>query len=620
LGALAVGLLVLLLVWHRPDLASSAARMKTPQYVGVYVWWAMLGCLGITAGLIVLCPWWASDEMSAALRVLRRGTRPRWFPPLVGLAMLVCAGTGIPRLNQSLWDDEELCVRYSIWGRFDPLDSPAGERSFKPIGWRETVYGYPKGPNNHNLQSIASRAGLETWRVFSGRTFPFPEWPMRVPTLLAGMCSVAGVALLVDECGFPLAGVLAAFLLALHPWHLRYGTEVRGYVFAMALFSFLSLFWLRAMRFGAWKWWALFGAAQVALIYAYPSTLITVAMLNVLTIPLFLSMRESAQPFVIQGGRWFFVNSVSAMALLVLMLPLLPQTQVYLDLQRHVALGWPFVRNALSFFLAGVPWTKESFPDPLYPNLWLHAVNHPYLFYPACVAAALLLLAGIFAFAKKGAKTSVLALVTIASPIVVFLASRMKGVIIYESYVNFVLPGVVALVAVGIVALAELVGKRLQSRLLAPVVTGLAVVVFIAGTWRSTAWLMTHPLQPIKESVILTRGSLDPKNTKKVLTASFCIPPYLYDAGMIRLDSVAEMIALMKRADAEKMPLFLNIGMPWAARDYSPQMWKLFTDRRLFDAPEQLRGFEPGLDRLVARYRPGSAEVVDFSAIQNDAR
>ncbi len=53
---------------------------------------------------------------------------------------------------------------------------------------------------------------------------------MRVPTLLVGMLSVAAVAWLLLECGFPLAGAIAAFLLALHPWHLRYATEARGYI------------------------------------------------------------------------------------------------------------------------------------------------------------------------------------------------------------------------------------------------------------------------------------------------------------------------------------------------------------------------------------------------------
>ena len=102
-------------------------------------------------------------------------------------------------------------------------------------------------------------------------------------------------------------------------------------------------------------------------------------------------------------------------------------------------------------------------------------------------------------------------------------------------------------------------------------------------------WIVQNPLQQIRESVIYCRGTLDPSTAaqKAVRTASFCIPPYLYDAHMERLDSAGAFIAALQRADEEGVPLLLNIGMPWAARQYSPQMWSLFTNRELFEEPVQ---------------------------------
>jgi hypothetical protein len=128
-------------------------------------------------------------------------------------------------------------------------------------------------------------------------------------------------------------------------------------------------------------------------------------------------------------------------------------------------------------------------------------------------------------------------------------------------------------------------------------------------------------LQQIRESVVYCRGTLDPAaGRNRVRTASFCIPPYLYDAHMERWDSAGEFVAALRRADTEGVPLYLNIGMPWAAREYSPQMWELFNSRALFEEPVRLRGFEPSLDRLVAKYKPGSARVFDFSSYQSAER
>ncbi|MFZ0708773.1 MAG: hypothetical protein WAM53_01930 [Terrimicrobiaceae bacterium] len=83
---------------------------------------------------------------------------------------------------------------------------------------------------------------------------------------------------------------------------------------------------------------------------------------------------------------------------------------------------------------------------------------------------------------------------------------------------------------------------------------------------------------------------------------------------MERLDSVGAFIAALRRADEDRVPLLLNVGMPWAARKYSPQMWSLFTSRELFEEPLRLRGFEPSLDN----YKPNSAKGFDFTPYRNE--
>jgi hypothetical protein len=89
---------------------------------------------------------------------------------------------------------------------------------------------------------------------------------------------------------------------------------------------------------------------------------------------------------------------------------------------------------------------------------------------------------------------------------------------------------------------------------------------------------------------------------------------------MIRLDSTVEFVEFLKKADEEGRPLFINLGMPWAAEEYSPGMWALVTDSTLFEAPTAFRGWDPGLDRLVFKYKPGSSRDYDFSKVIQKSR
>ena len=80
----------------------------------------------------------------------------------------------LPRMNQGFWDDEELNVRTTLYGRFK-LDKKSGEVEFKRFDWLETVYGY-KTPNNHTLFSIVSRICEDAWNsIAKPRGFPLVE-------------------------------------------------------------------------------------------------------------------------------------------------------------------------------------------------------------------------------------------------------------------------------------------------------------------------------------------------------------------------------------------------------------------------------------------------------------
>lgn len=617
LGLIGAALAVWLLLADKPWSVPPDTRLKIRHLVTIYTWWGGLFAAGVTAVLALLCPWWAAGRPDA--RPEPNHPAPRWFWPLVLCAMLLCAILAFPRLDHSLWDDEELCVRDSLAGRFR-VDEKSGRPRFLALKWQETLFGYDT-PNNHVLHSLFSRASNEAARTLSGPgELPFSEPALRLPAYIFGILAVGALGWFLLDAGFPAAGATAAFLLALHPWHLRYASEARGYSLIMLLVSVLFVCWRRALTRGAWKWWAAWGAVQFALLFTYPGMLFLLVLMNLLTLPVLALSRESAGPFRLQSGRWFFVNACAAAVTVILMLPLVPQARIYFDHEssRQIELGWHWMRSALSFLLAGVPWAGS----PGHVALSQLASAHPWILAGFILSLLGLVTAGAVIFSSRGGLHAGVAALIILTPVLTILLSRARKMMIYESYIIYALPGLAALAAVGATAAALRLARLPGGRITAPGFCAAFLLFYAASTHAFRSWIITHPLQQIRESVLACRPALDPDHPRQqeILTASFCIPPYLYDAHMIRADSADEFIALLATADRTGKTLYVNIGMPWAAEEYSPRMWAMFRDERLFGDRREFLGLDAGLNRIVARYKSGSAAGYDFSALRGPER
>ena len=111
----------------------------------------------------------------------------------------------------------------------------------------------------------------------------------------------------------PKSGVVAAFLLAIHPWNIRYASEARGYSLLILLVPLLFVFWRRAMVSGQWKYWAAFALTEFSLVYCYPGSAFILVVLNPITVGLFVAGPECAEPRFAHAGRWFCVNVLAAM-------------------------------------------------------------------------------------------------------------------------------------------------------------------------------------------------------------------------------------------------------------------------------------------------------------------
>lgn len=572
-------------------------------YVKIYSWWGAAIALGGTLLLLVTARLWTHPwqtlTMPAALS-------PRWFWPLVAIAMLLAAGMGSMRLGQDLWDDERTTLQRFVQGNYKPNDD--GTVRFREFGFGRTLHDYYV-PNNHVLHSVLARASVSMWRVFrSPDGLPFSETALRLPAFLFGIASVAALALLLKELGFARAGVIGAFLLAIHPWHIRYASEARGYALVLCLLPLLIVCWIRALRSGAWKWWIAVAGLQFCLLYSYPATVYPVAAINAATLVLILAGIPGIAPRAVLFARWLVPCFVAALTFVWLFLPCVPQLQLYLATERaQGTMGDWWLRDFYSHLFAGCSWFKSHDLNSPRPELYAMLTMHPRTGWILVWAALVLGMAGTLRLALRGIIPSLVAALLLLPAAASYWVALRGGSFLHEWYLIYLLPGVVAVVALGLDGTGMPWQKSKWSTLVPIAATVLFATGYISLTSKARNWLLTRPLQPMRESVALTRPSIMPnyEGYRDVVTASFNTPPYIYDPHVVVLRSPAELIALMKDCAANSKPLYLNVGNPSAAAVHHPQMFAMLNDPSQFEIIAELPGFDPTLDRIVARQVAG---------------
>lgn len=619
LAALGAVLLAYLLFAGKPWSVSvpEGRNWKLSQYVTVYFWIAAAVNLVLVVLLAATARWW-SHPWGGEGGGVREARLPRWFWPLVCGAMVLTAVMGWPRLGQSIWHDEAYPIRRTIVGVYK--EQKDGTLKLDPVTWQETLF-YFKKPT-HVLHSVICRVFNDTWRLIARpQGLPFSETAVRLPTWLAGIASVAALALLVARLGFPSAGVIAAFLFALHPWFIRYATEARSYAFVLGLVPLVLLFFLRALDDRRWRWWIAFGASQFLLMYFYPTCLYLLGVLN-LCAPLAIWWKYGKSPVAVGVGvRWLVVNVFAGMAFLQMMLPIVPQLLRYLkhDVPGIGEVDYHWMQNFLAHLLAGVPWSYTLRYDTIYLELFPWAVNHPGLFVGIVALALGFFIVGIRRLLAGDRLAALMVLPMLLPAVLCYAQVRASSGHIYEWYVIFILPGVVALVAIGLDDL--LASARSHSAR----VTALAAVVVLlsAYAWWTTPQrhrLLAGGVQPNRESVLLTRPTLDPFDPRQndILTATFWGEPDPYDPNMRHFHSLSEFAALIQEADAKNKSLFINLGYLVTVEGEHPNKYAFLKNPRFFEDLGLLQGYEPIMSRQVFRYRPGSAAGFDFSSIPPD--
>jgi hypothetical protein len=578
--------------------------LRTVDFVRSYGWWAAAANAGLAALLLATLRLWHRGGATPCVGSLAppAGGVPRWLVALLAAAVLAGGTLAAPRLTHGLWGDETFAVRHAIGGQYR-VDAE-GTVHFEAPRWRDTLHHYRK-PYNHVPFSALARLSQEAWAAVARPDTGFVnEVAVRLPAFLAGLASVAVAGLFLWRIGLPVAGAGAAWLLALHPWHLQYTSEARGYAQLMLLVSLVPWLLVRALHHGSWPRWLAFGAAQLLLLWTNPGALAVLVVANAVAVVALLRLHRGTALLAQQAGRWLVTNVAAAMAFFHVMAPNLAQLDRYLRGFEGMGLRLErFVPDLLSHLWLGTPFGNASFA-PHHASLANLFELHPALLGIAAALASIAVTLGFARLLAAGAPGAWVAWILLLPGPLALLSAWVNGHYLYVWYLIFALPGVVMLLAVGLTSLFDWLPRAPARTALAAATLALYLAFFSWATSDQRENLRTRALWPIRDSVLVTRPTLDPRapEQRRILTASFESRPPYYDPWHHGIDTVEELQALIARADEEGLPLFLNLGPARRGSTARPALRAFFEESGLFEEVAVLHGIEPKATRYVHRY------------------
>lgn len=582
--------------WHDgvQERAAAGKVIRSKDYAATWGWLAAAINLVLVGGVLGTMRWWWRSAAEGAIHP----SPPRSRAWLAGVLMLVLAAGWLaaPRLHHSLWDDELFMVRWFVHGTWH--EAPSGQMKFAKARWSETFFGY-RMPTNHVLQTVLSRVSVSVWRSLADEprnAFP-SEVALRIPSFVAALAAVPAMALLVARLGGPGAGLLAALLLVLHPWFLRYTAEARGYGFVLLWVPVYLWLWINAFERGAWRDFAALGVAQLLLLWTWPGLLTLVATANgILTLALgWRSTREASV------GLWrlVVVGVLGSAAFLQLMMPMWPQLQNYLVRSHKGFMGADWLRNAGSHLWAGMPWGGAD-TDIAFPELALRFAAQAEVVTALLATSLLAMVVGAWRLARRGGTTTwLLPLLLLPGPFSWLLAS-VRNEYLFVWYSLFVLPLGLILLALGLSAGWEQRGALRRVGLVVALTFSLGFA-WLTDPARTT--LRARSLNPHRESVLATRPSLDPSDLRQqgIITLSLSRLSRDYDPRGIEIDDLRSLQRWMTRARRDGSALFVNLGWLRQADRRSPEVMALLRNPDLFEA-QVFPGFQRGYSRFVYRY------------------
>lgn len=580
------------------------------EIVAISMFWGIalngLLCLALAATARI---WLRPLEEPIPLAPARPIGRRVWL----GLLLLAALAGALrwPLAGRSLWWDEGWSIDRVIVGQALPRAEDPDRLEHEPPAWSHVLWRYGK-PTNHVPYNLLARASVDLERRFSGReSWQFSDRAFRLPALLASMLSVLLLGVFVWRLGFPGAALAAAALLAIHPWHLRYGAEGRAYALSSAMAIGAALLLQEALRRGRFRHWLAYGSGLALLMWIQPAHVylaVTFSLAAVVGIASSPAGRRDRTTLLL---RFTIVNLLAVMAFIALCAPLISQAMDWSDVwQTGDTVTRGVLRRSWVWATLGVPLraAAESIAHDPFPSFTAWSESAPWLSPLVFVVLPLLALGGLTrALLRPGSARWPLAALVLAAPLIV-LVSWSNRMYFYPRFVIYAAATLAALVAIAVEGALVLAASPLRKRLrrrMAPIGLFLLVAGFQWLVWPQTQLLLTRPYSPMRDLVERLRLETDgpPSGTLRAGYGLGGGMPRIYDPWIRHVDGAQEILALEQEARAAHKPLYVFYGYPHQNGAKRPDGIALLLDAERYEEIARFQGIEPQFTYRLFRHR-----------------
>lgn len=577
----------------------------------------LIGFAHLVLGIALLAThrWWLGrgEEEPLTMEVspfepVKKAGAVWWW--VLALLLIGAFAERLPRMTLSFWGDESLCINGYVAGHVKPLknDNPQGPLRYVRTPWESTVFSDDGGGNNHFLYSILSRPLLETWRDWTDQPKgAFSEPLLRFWPLVFGIASLGAMAGLMRRLGLLWTGLLATALLALHPWHLRFSAEARGY--SLMLFFFIAALWawVNALERGRWRDWVLVAVCQFFALYSWKGVVYPIAVLNAVAV-LAITLAKGGGSKTVTLGRWLVCNGVSGAVFIALVGAAQIQTQQMLPRiakMGNLPVDWPWVRNLLADTVMGCQaWVFDAAnPEEVCFDRWASA--HPVLVPAALCLFVACIIAGWIFLARR---SSVFAAMLLAIPLGGILAAvHFKALLKVELlywYWFFLTPVMALLASAGAAACWRSKSARIVSSALL-----LAAVALLS--WPMCVVHTTKATEDLRGAVELARGEgyrhWNDMTASRLKTVWLWRHSRVYDPrGTTKGESADQVRGYMREADAKGLDFYLISGYPALTQLLFPDVLPVLDDPALFEKVHTFWAQLPQNTLVVYHYKAGS--------------
>ena len=564
-------------------------RAKEHGIIGV--WW---GCTISTAlgGLLLLTsPLWMPGGRNAPRRP---GLPPSHSGPAFHLIlMMILTGAVViraPELTHSLWNDEEYALRRYFHG--EQVVQPDNSLAFEKVTWDETLFHNFNG-NNHLLQSTLARLSLDAWQFLRGKPEEtFSETVIRLPSFIAGLFTIIALALAGVEMRKPSIGLGAAALLTLHPWHVRYAVEARGYSMMLFFIMVALLALLHALRRDKVSSWLLFALAQASFLLCFAGSLYVAVALNLLALWEILRRREYRRIRTLIG-----FNLIATIPVLIWMLPSLPQLIEFLSREKvlNTPIGVEWARDIGSHLAAGVLYANPL-PDLHLGTSWIAQQVSPSWIPLLGYTLPILALSGFFMALISPPSSRLFVWVPLLGGLIAIAHNIAAGQSMLSWYLLYLLLPLCLAIPLACHALLPWSDRT------APGAIMLLVALFGITTKDARSRFVEHDRQPIHDAVASYR-----EQYPEALAITFGVSDrqlHSYDPRAVVVEKPEQLEALIRLAREDKRPLMAVICGGATTQERLPELTQRVTTSGDFKSHAQLPGLEAMFSYQIWRLNP----------------